>query len=111
MIMSEIRRKHINWKKTSKNLKLLRCDNINLRKYVCFILKTRNNECDGKNCDNCKFEMDLSISQSELAKVFNVSESMIANWENARSIPSLEDLFFYADICRTDIFSILVFSN
>lgn len=107
--MYNAERKYIDWNKTGKNLKLLRCDNILLRKYVCRALKTASNDCDGADCENCRFDMDNSISQAELAKVFNVSENMVANWENNRSTPSLEDLIFYSQICGIKLENIIVF--
>ena len=107
--MKKIERKFVDWTRTGKNLKLLRNDNIDLRRYVCFVLKTKRQDCEGLDCENCKFDMDNSISQAELAAVFNVSESMVANWENARSQPSVDDLLFYAEICKIDLKDILVF--
>lgn len=65
-------------------------------------------DCSG-DCDNCKFEMDTNISRAELAKVFNVSESMIVNWESAKSRPSIDDIIFYSQICKLDIYDVLVF--
>lgn len=109
--MQTIDRKFVDWTRTGKNLKLLRADNIELRRYVCFVLKTKRQDCDGANCENCKFDMDNSISQAELAEVFNVSESMVANWENARSEPSIDDLLFYAEICHLSLDDILVFAE
>lgn len=109
--MERIERKIVDWQKTAKNLKLLRNDNIELRRYVCFVLRTKRNDCEGKTCDTCRFDMDNCISQSELAEVFNVSESMVANWENARSQPSIEDLLFYAQICKLTLDDLLVFAN
>lgn len=109
--MDILERKFIDWDKTSKNLKLLRCDNIDLRRYVCKTIKTRSEDCDGTNCDSCKYDMDPTISQSELAIVFNVSESMVANWENGRSTPSLDDLIYYAQICKMDLFEIVIFRD
>ena len=80
--MIELKRKYIDWANTAKNLKLLRRDNI---------------------------DMDESISQLELAKVFNVSESMIVNWENNKSRPQLDDLLFYSQICGLDLYDVVVF--
>ena len=109
--MEKIERKFVDWGKTSKNLRLLRNDNLNLRRYVCFALRTKREECEGRNCETCRFDMDNSISQAELAQVFNVSESMVANWETGRSIPSVDDLLFYATICRLPLGDILVFQD
>lgn len=107
----EIQRKYVDWHKTAVNLKLLRQDNINLRRYVCRELKVRNAECLGENCKECKYEMDPSISRAELAQVFNVSESVVFNWENEKTIPTLDDLVFYSQICKLDLFEIVVFKN
>ena len=96
------------WANTAKNLKLLRRDNINLRRYVCSQLNYDKGECSGE-CETCKFDMDESISQLELAKVFNVSESMIVNWENNKSRPQLDDLLFYSQICGLDLYDVVVF--
>lgn len=102
-------RKNINWVKTGKNLKLLRCDNLNLRKYICKEIKTEKEVCDGKSCENCRFDMDHSISQAELGKVFGVTESIVANWETGRTIPQIEDMLFYSEICRIPLEEILIF--
>ncbi len=106
--MIELKRKYIDWANTAKNLKLLRRDNINLRRYVCSRLNYDKGECSGE-CETCKFDMDESISQLELAKVFNVSESMIVNWENNKSRPQLDDLLFYSQICGLDLYDVVVF--
>lgn len=111
--MERIERKIIDWEKTSKNLKLLRADNINLRRHVCRELNMRKKVygCDGAACDTCKYEMDNSISQAELAKVFHVNESRIVNWENNKSKPTLEDLIFYSQLCGIELFDIVVFQK
>ena len=111
--MERIKRKVIDWDKTSKNLKLLRNDNINLRKYVCRELNMRKKEygCDGADCDTCKYDMDTSISQAELAQVFHLNESRIVSWENNRSKPTIEDLIFYSQICGIDLFEVIVFAD
>ena len=111
--MERVERKVIDWAKTGKNLKLLRNDNLNLRKYVCRELNKRKKTfgCDGAECDTCKFEMDNSISQAELAQVFHVTENRIVNWENNKSKPTIEDLIFYSQICGVDFFDILVFEE
>lgn len=106
--MIELKRKYIDWANTAKNLKLLRRDNINLRRYVCSQLNYDKGECSGES-ETCRFDMDESISQLELAKVFNVSESMIVNWENNKSRPQLDDLLFYSQICGLDLYDVVVF--
>lgn len=111
--MEHVKRKLIDWEKTGKNLKLLRNDNLNLRRYVCRELNARNKElgCKGADCAICKFEMDNSISQAELAQVFHVTESRIVNWENSKSKPALEDLIFYSQICGIGLFDVIVFAD
>lgn len=106
--MTEKTRKYVDWGKTAINLKLLRNDNMNLRRFVCRQLRYDKHNCDG-NCDGCRFDMDHSISQSELAKAFGVSQSMVVNWENGKSKPSIEDLLFYCEVCETDLDGILVY--
>ena len=108
--MQQINRHFIDWSKTAKNLKLLRQDNINLRRYVCSQLNFDKGDCDGL-CETCKFDMDHSISQAELAKVFSVSESMVVNWENKKSRPQLDDLIFYSQICDIDLYDVIVFTD
>ena len=108
--MVKVKRKFINWENTAKNLKLLRRDNINLRRVVCSQLNFDKGNCNG-DCVSCKFDMDNSISQAELAKVFNVSENMVVNWENGKSRPQLDDLIFYSQICEIDLFDVIVFSD
>ena len=108
--MKQLKRKYIDWAKTAKNLKLLRRDNINLRRYVCSQLYYGKRDCV-EDCAKCKFDMDHSISQAELAKVFNVSESMVVNWENSKSHPQLDDLIFYSQICEIDLYDVIVFAD
>lgn len=110
-ISMKIERRTIDWINTGKNLRLLRNDNLALRRYVCKTLRRKHGECDGQDCESCRFEMDLSISQAELAEVFHVSENMLLNWEKARSKPALEDLLFYADICGLSLFDVVVFKE
>ena len=64
-----------------------------------------------EDCAKCKFDMDHSISQAELAKVFNVSESIVVNWENSKSRPQLDDLIFYSQICEIDLYDVIVFAD
>ena len=75
---------------------------------MCSRLNYDKGECSGE-CETCRFDMDESISQLELAKVFNVSESMIVNWENNKSRPQLDDLLFYSQICGLDLYDVVVF--
>lgn len=107
--MDEIKRKHIDWEKTSRNLQMLRYDNMSLRRNVCRAFKSRNDDCSGANCDDCKFDMDNNISRRELAEVFGVTDSVITNWESNRSQPNIDDLIFYSQICQVDLFDILIF--
>ena len=48
------------------------------------------------------------MSQIELAKAFDVSPTMVVNWENGKSKPSGEDLLFYADVCEITLEEVLV---
>ncbi len=105
--MQVIPRKFIDWKKTGKNLELLRIDNIELRRSVCSALK-HGDDCAGR-CADCKFEMDNHISRNELAEVFGVSESVIYNWETGRTCVDLENILFYSQISNTELEEIIVF--
>lgn len=100
----------VDWKSTAHNLKLLRGDNINLRKFVCRALKFKDENCSGE-CDECKYDMDSSISQSELAEVFGVSTSVIANWETGRTEPTLDDLIFYSKMCKLNLKEVVIFKE
>ena len=102
-------RKRIDWIKTGRNLQLLRNDNIHLRRYVCSALNYDKGECSGE-CNDCKFEMDSSISRVELAQVFNVSESVVFNWENGKTPVSVEDMLFYCRISQVQLTDIIVFN-
>ena len=101
---------YIDWPKTAQNLKLLRNDNLNLRQYVCHALKFDEANCSGE-CEKCKFDMDSSISQIELAQVFGVSAGVIANWETGRTTPSFEELIFYSEICGLGLTQVVVFKE
>lgn len=105
-----LRRRTIDWLKTGRNLQLLRNDNINLRRTVCRELNLDKGECSG-NCDACRYEMDKSISRAELSKVFNVSESVIFNWENGKTPVSVEDALLYCDVCGLELEDIIVFGD
>ncbi len=107
-----INRRIIDWQATGQNLKLLRCDNINLRRTVCHDLSVnlvKGHLCKTLDCQHCN-HMDSQISQAELAVIMNVSDSMIANWETNRTIPTLEDLFLYCDLCVLSLDDVLVYS-
>ena len=103
-------RRAIDWKKTGKQLLFLRNDNLSLRKYVCRENNYVKGECDGR-CDTCKYDMDTSISRSELARVFSVTESVVFNWENGITPVSLEDMLFYCEIAGVDLKDLIVFEN
>ncbi len=109
--MEHIERKYVDWQKTAVNLRLLRQDNIKLRRYVCHEIRVKKEICGGEDCENCKYEMDNFISRAELASVFNVTESVVFNWENGKSIPTLDDLIFYSQICGLDLFDVVVFAD
>ena len=106
--MPELARDRIDWRKTGKNLQLLRSDNLSLRRKVCASFRLERGNCDG-NCAACKYDMDTSISRAELALVFHVSESVIFNWENGKTPVSLEDLLFYGKIAEVDLKDVVVF--
>lgn len=106
--MKPIQRNFIDWKKTGRNLQLLREDNIELRRCVCSALKHDSGDCSGKCCD-CKYEMDNHISRKELADVFGVSESVIFNWENGRTVVDYENLLFYSQLANIQLNEIVVF--
>lgn len=103
-----IRRKVIDWVRTGKNLELLRNDNIELRRSVCGALRQARGECSG-DCAKCKYEMDNNISRKELSEVFGVSDSVIYNWENGKTVVAYDDLLFYAQLAKIDINEIVVF--
>lgn len=109
--MKQIKYRAIDWKATGRNLQNLRLNNFNLRRYVCWQLKSGKSNCDG-NCDSCNIDMDTHISQSELARVFYLdSESRIVNWEKGRARPTISDLLYYADICELPLEEVIVFEN
>ena len=106
--MKTIRRQFIDWKKTGKNLQLLREDNVDLRRCVCAALNQDKSDCSGA-CADCKYEMDNHISRNELAAVFGVSESVIFNWENGRTEVDYENLLFYAQLSKQEVKDIVIF--
>jgi len=101
-------RRFIDWTKTGCNLQLLRQDNLTLRKNSCRSRKFKAGECEGK-CDECRFEMDNSISRAELALCFGVTEHVIYSWERGRTPVGIEDLLFYCDLAGVELKDILVF--
>lgn len=106
--MKRIERKSIDWEKTGSRLQRLRSDNLSLRRYVCWQLKYDNGKCSGE-CETCEYDMDRSISRAELAEVFEVSESVVFNWERGITPPTIEDLMLYSDISGVAIADILVY--
>lgn len=106
--MRPIHRNFIEWKKTGRNLQMLREDNYELRRQVCSALKHDSGDCSGE-CDVCDYEMDNHISRKELADVFGVSESVIFNWENGRTVVDYENLLFYAQLSKKQLDEIVVF--
>lgn len=107
-MMKRFKRCSINWEKTGKRLRMLRTQNQNLRRYVCWCLRFDRGNCSG-DCQSCEYEMDASISRAELAQVFTTTESVVFNWEAGKTTPNLEDLFLYAKICGITLEDILVF--
>lgn len=103
-----ITHRKIDWKKTGKNLQLLRNDNMNLRRNVCYQINYKKGNCSGM-CATCKYDMETAISRTELARVFFVSESVIFNWENGKTPISLEDIYFYCALADVDMDDIVVF--
>lgn len=90
---------------TGEKLQRLRKYDLNLHRYVCHELHSPTSTyCSGTDCDQCEandFEEE-DINQPDLARVMNVATSQIANWENGKSIPSLENLIFYCRICNIE---------
>lgn len=108
-----ITRRNIDWQATGLQLRTLRCDNMNLRRAVCYHLSinlAKGHLCKTLDCQQCN-HMDNQISQAELALVINVSDSMVANWETNRTIPTLEDLLVYCDLCHISLEEIIVYDN
>lgn len=105
--MQKLTRMRIDWKKTGIRLKNLRDHNPELQRYACWFNHADHERCD-KNCERCDLDMDRNVSRAELAAVFQVTESVIANWESGRTSPELEDLFFYAALCHLTLEDILV---
>lgn len=106
--MKRVQRQFIDWKKTGKNLQLLRESNGNLRRSVCNALKRDKADCDGE-CETCRYEIDSHISRKELAEVFGVSESVIFNWESGRTAVGYEDLLFYGQLAQIELGELAVF--
>ena len=106
----KIKRKFIDWKKTGRNLQLLREDNIELRREVCRVLKHDKGECSGE-CSYCVYEMDNHISRKELSEVFGVSDSVIFNWENGKTVVDYENLLFYSQLAQLPLDDIVIFMD
>ena len=108
--MKPIKRKFVNWEKTGKRLQMLREDNIELRRFVCNALKHDKSAC-AVECNECVYEMDNHISRKELSDVFGVSESVIFNWENGRTVVDFENLLFYSQLSKLNIEDIVIFMD
>ncbi|MDE6585062.1 MAG: helix-turn-helix domain-containing protein [Clostridia bacterium] len=108
--MKTVYRKFIDWRKTGKNLQLLRNDNGNLRREACRINNLHKSDCSGE-CESCKYDMDSNISRKELAVLFGVSDNVIYSWENGRTPIGLEDLLFYCQISKVKLEDIIVFTE
>ena len=106
--IKEVGKRTINWIGTGINLQNLRTGNLVLRRYACSMLKYDTRDCR-QDCLDCKNEMDRAISRAELAQIFHCSDSVIYNWENGITPPSLEDIYLYCDICNIELTDILVF--
>ena len=108
----KIVRKFIDWEATGYNLFRLRNENIALRRYVCSKLKKGTDRCNNKSaeCESCDDRyIDRNISRPELARIFGVSETVINNWETAKSHIGVEDLLFYCQIAQVTMDDILAF--
>ena len=108
--MKRIERKCIDWERTGIRLYNLRSDNLHLRRYVCWLLNVKKGNCSGE-CQTCEFDMDRSISRAELGAAMQVSDSVIYNWENGVTPPSLEDLLLYSEMARVDLSEIIVYEK
>lgn len=109
--MKEIR-KVVDWKATGNRLFRLRSDNARLRRCVCSMLKRDTDQCKNTegDCEYCpEIYVDKNISRVELAQVFNVSESVIYNWEKGDTEVGIEDLLFYCRLANVTLEDILVF--
>lgn len=106
--MEHIERKSIDWEKTGKNLQILRAHNMNLIRQVCYELNYDEGECSG-DCCNCRYDIDINISRAELAQIFNVSESVVTNWESGRTPVSIEDMLLYCQIAKVTLEDIIVY--
>ena len=89
---------------------MLREHNFELRRAVCSALKHDKGDCSGL-CNECKFEMDNHISRKELAEVFGVSDSVIFNWENGKTVVDYENLLFYAQLSGLTVDEIVIFMD
>lgn len=95
----ELKRKFIDWEATGNRLFRLRSDNAYLRKYVCSAIKKNTDKCNNRSgdCNTCEDRyVDRSISRTELAEVFGVSESVINNWETGKRKLELKICYFIA---------------
>lgn len=108
--MERILRPTIDWKETGNNIKKLRNNSIELRRYICCnLLPLRSDKFDcQEKCETCVRELDPSISRRELALVFGISESLVENWEYGITPIRIEDLLYFAKICKVQLFDILV---
>lgn len=104
----ELKRRYIDWEMTSRNLELLRNDNLELRRRVCRALNYDERNCSG-NCGACRYDMDTNISRAELAQVFNVTANVIFNWERGITHIEIDDLLFYCQLAGVTLEDIIVF--
>lgn len=99
----------VDWDATAKNLAYLRTSNDNLKRNVCRIL---NKDCAG-SCLKCSpiNRINMRVEQKELGEVFFTGSTTIANWENGRSKPSIEQILYYKELCETELDQILIFTK
>ena len=105
--MKKVERKNVDCVKTGNRLMALRTSNLALRRYVCWSLRYDLGECSVE-CASCEFEMDRSISRTELADVLSTTENVVFNWESGKTPVPLEDLLLYTGISSVPLEDIVV---
>lgn len=108
--LQNVTRPSVDWTTTGRKLCDLRLHDYKFRKAVCSIL--RNDGACCRDCSTCdKLSMDHHVTQDELAKVMNVSSSVVHNWESGRSEPHLEYLLWYSELAGCNIYDLLIFET